>query len=63
MNHKLIKQISTYKEIIEQVTANKNYGLNQILKQKENVEECNKSIKRYKKKIKQLEQEELLKWQ
>jgi len=61
MNHKLIKQISTYKEIIEQVTANKNYGLNQILKQKENVEECNKSIKRYKKKIKQLEQEELLK--
>ena len=61
MNHKLIKQISTYKEIIEQVTANKNYSLNQILKQKENVEECNKSIKRYKKKIKQLEQEELLK--
>jgi len=61
MNHKLIKQISTYNEIIATVTANKNYSLNQISRQRENVKECNKSIKRYKKKIKQLELGELLK--
>ena len=48
-------QISTYKEIIEQVIANKNYSLNQISRHKENVKECNKSIKLYEKKIKELE--------
>ena len=48
-------QISTYKEIIEQVIANKNYSLNQISRHKENVKGCNKSIKLYEKKIKELE--------
>ena len=49
------KQISTYKEIIEQIIANKNYSLNQILRHKENVRGCNKSIKLYEKKIRELE--------
>ena len=47
-------QISTYKEIIEQIIANKNYALNQIKRCKVSVEECNKSIKLYKKKISEL---------
>jgi len=49
------KQILTYKEIIEQTTAKKNHNLNQIKWHKESVKECDKSIKLYEKKIKELE--------
>ena len=50
------KKLSIYKEIIATITANKNYSLNQIKKHKENVKGCNKSIKLYEKKIRELEE-------
>ena len=48
------KKLSIYKEIIATVIANKNYSLNQIKKHKENVKGCNKSIRKYEAKIKEL---------
>jgi len=48
-------QISTYKEIIEQIIAKKNHNLNQIKWHKESAKECDKSIKLYEKKIRELE--------
>ena len=47
-------QISIYKEIIATITANKNYSLNQISRHKENIKGCNKSIRKYEAKIKEL---------